>query len=91
MDKAIWIAIISAVVALSSAAFNLWGPIKLRRLSSESDAAQLARRYHEPLARAANDLQSRLYNSLVRGFAGRSQLTRIAAEPSWVHLAPALW
>jgi len=82
METAIWVALISAAVALASAIFTLWGQVKLKRLSSEidnlqqlererRDAAKVARRYHEPLARSAYDLQSRLYNMLAKNFTGR--------------------
>jgi hypothetical protein len=82
METPIWVALISAVVALASAAFTFWGQLKLKRLSSEIDALQerqreqkdaskVARRYYEPLLRSAYDLQSRLYNLLKTDFIGR--------------------
>lgn len=82
METAVWVALISATVALFSAAFTFWSQFKLKRMSVEidglqerererRDAARLARRYHEPLARSAYDLQSRLYNMLSKDFVGR--------------------
>jgi hypothetical protein len=82
MQTAITVALISALVAVSSAAFTFWGQVKLKRLSSEidtlqerererRDAAKVSRKYHEPLARSAYDFQSRLYNMLAKDFAGR--------------------
>jgi hypothetical protein len=82
METPILVACISAAVAVSSAAFALWGQLKLKRLSSEidalqerqreqRDAAKAARRYYEPLLRSAYDLQSRLYNILMTDFVGR--------------------
>ncbi len=82
MQTAITVALISAAVALSSAAFAFWGQVRLKRLSSDidglqerererRDAAKVARKYHEPLARSAYDFQSRLYNLLGKDFAGR--------------------
>jgi hypothetical protein len=79
MDKTIFVALISATTALVSAGFAIWGQVRLRRMSAELDqmvrheadrkeSAKVARRYHEPLARAAYDLQSRLYNILNRNF-----------------------
>src|SRR5687767_14799939 len=82
METSIVVALMSAVVSVSSAAFTFWGQLKLRRLSSEidslqerqreqRDAAKIARRYYEPLLRSAYDLQSRLYNILMTDFVGR--------------------
>lgn len=69
------IALISAAVALTSAGIALWGQTRTTRLAAELESLRLAEqrrfeaertvaRYREPLARAAYDLQSRLYNIL---------------------------
>lgn len=69
------IALISAAVALVSAGLALWGKARTTRLAAELeslrvaeqrrfDAERTAARFREPLARAAYDLQSRLYNIL---------------------------
>jgi hypothetical protein len=75
------VAIISAAVALASAAFTLWGQVRTTRLAAELESLRLAEqrrfeaertaaRYREPLARAAYDLQSRLYNILRQNLLG---------------------
>jgi hypothetical protein len=69
------VALISAAVALASAGFTLWGQARTTQLAAELESLRLAEqrrfeaqrttaRYREPLARAAYDLQSRLYNIL---------------------------
>ncbi|HRK95248.1 MAG TPA: hypothetical protein PK694_02915 [Rhodospirillales bacterium] len=69
------VALVSAAVALISAGFTLWGQIRTTRLAADLEALRLVEqrrfdaektiaRYREPLARAAYDLQSRLYNIL---------------------------
>jgi hypothetical protein len=69
------VALIAAAVALASAGFTLWGQARTTRLAAELESFRLAEqrrfeaertaaRYREPLARAAYDLQSRLYNIL---------------------------
>jgi len=81
MDTALLIAILSAAVALTSAGIGVWSQVRSARLRDEldrlrlaeqrrHDARQLAARYHEPLARAAYDLQSRLFNILRRDLFG---------------------
>lgn len=66
------VALISAAVALASAEFTFWGQARTTRLEAELESLRLAEqrrfeaertvaRYREPLARAAYDLQSRLY------------------------------
>lgn len=73
METHLVVAIIAAIVALSSAAVTIWGQLKSTRLSAELEALRAAEqrraeaektisRYREPLARAAYDLQSRLFN-----------------------------
>jgi hypothetical protein len=69
------VAVVAGLVALGSAAFALWGQIRTARLASdlqalrlteqrEYDTEQTVARYREPLASAAYDLQSRLWNIL---------------------------
>ena len=75
MSSGLVVAIISGAVALLAAGLAVWGQTratrleaKLGRLQSEEErrAAEerTAARYFEPLIRAADDLQSRLYNIL---------------------------
>jgi virulence-associated protein VapD len=67
------IAGLSGVIALASAAIAIWGQIRSTRLAADLERLRIAKRehaeseqnisrYREPLARAAYDLQSRLYN-----------------------------
>jgi hypothetical protein len=75
MQTELIVATVSAVVALSSAVIAIRGQLKTARLSADLErAAKIEERrlesekavskYREPLARAAYDLQSRLYNIL---------------------------
>jgi hypothetical protein len=75
MRTEVLVAIIAAAVALASAGFTLWGQARTTRLAAQLEnlrlveqrrfeAERTAARYREPLARAAYDLQSRLYNIL---------------------------
>lgn len=75
MDPTLIVALISGGVALVSAAVSVWGGTRTTRLSAQLKDVQRAEarraerekttaRYREPLARAAYDLQSRLYNIL---------------------------
>jgi hypothetical protein len=78
MTTELLVALISSAVALCSAALAVWGQFSSARLSAELEELRLAQqrriesekalsRYREPLARAAYDLQSRLYNILEEG------------------------
>lgn len=78
MSTELLVALISAAVALSVAALTVWREIKSRRLEAEFEKWKLTEerrielekalsRYREHLARAAYDLQSRLYNILEQG------------------------
>jgi hypothetical protein len=69
------VALIAGVVAMVSAGLTLRGQVRTAQLESELEGLRLAEqrrfeaeqttaRYREPLARAAYDLQSRLYNIL---------------------------
>ncbi|MEP7013600.1 MAG: hypothetical protein ABJC13_25035 [Acidobacteriota bacterium] len=75
------VALVSAAVALVTLGFTFWGQIRTTRLADKLeslrlaeqrrfDAEQTSARYREPLARAAYDLQSRLYNVLQQDFLG---------------------
>lgn len=79
MDRELIIAIIAALVALAGAAITIWGQVRTARLSSNLQAIardeerrfqaeKTGSRYKQPLATAASDLQSRLYNILELGF-----------------------
>jgi hypothetical protein len=72
------VALISAAVALASAAFTIWGQLRSARLSAELqkseragdrqyEAAKIVSRFREPLAQASFDLQGRLFNILRQG------------------------
>jgi hypothetical protein len=72
------VALISGAVALSSGGLAVWGQSRSQHLSAELEKLKLAEQrrvesekslshYREPLARAAYDLQSRLYNILEQG------------------------
>jgi hypothetical protein len=78
MKTELLVAIISGAVALSAGALAVWGQFRSARLAAEMEELRLAEqrriesektlsRYREPLARAAYDLQSRLYNILEQG------------------------
>jgi hypothetical protein len=75
MSTELLVALTSAAVAVASAGFAFWGQVRTARLKSELEGLRLAEqrrfeaerttaRYREPLARAAYDLQSRLFNIL---------------------------
>ena len=75
MTNELLIALISGAVALFAAALAVWGQFRSARVSAELERIRLTEqkrieseetlsRYREPLARAAYDLQSRLYNIL---------------------------
>ncbi len=72
------VALTSGAIALAAAGIATWGQFKSARLAAELNRLQLMEqtriesekvvaRYREPLARAAYDLQSRIYNILVQG------------------------
>ena len=78
MKTELLVAVISGSVAVSSGLLAVWGQIRVARLSAGLELLKRAEerriesekavsRYREPLARAAYDLQSRLYNILERG------------------------
>jgi hypothetical protein len=82
MGTEIIVALIAAAVAVFSAALTLWGQYRTTLLTNQMEELRAAEqrrlavetseaRYREPLARAAYDLQSRLYNILAQDFMGR--------------------
>lgn len=75
MKTELLVALISGAVALSAGALAVWGQFKSARFAARLEELRLSEqrriesekaifRYREPLARAAYDLQSRLYNIL---------------------------
>lgn len=79
MKSDIFVALLSAVVALVAASVTIWGQVKVARVAAgledlrvseqrRLDKEQVTARYREPLAHAVNDLQSRLYNILQQRF-----------------------
>jgi len=81
MSTELLVALISAAVAVVSAALAFWGQARTARLESELERLRLSEqrrfeaertvaRYREPLARAAYDLQSRLFNILQQNLLG---------------------
>ncbi|MCG3113721.1 MAG: hypothetical protein MCM46_18105 [Candidatus Manganitrophus sp. SB1] len=95
MNTELVVALISGGIALVSAGFAMWGQFTSARLAADLQNLQLAEarrlerektvsRYREPLARAAHDLQSRLYNILAQGFIGLYAENRTERERSYV-------
>ena len=79
MDIDLVVALISGVIAIAAAVLAIWGQLRAARFASELERLRLAEqrrfdkettvaRYREPLAHAAYDLQSRIYNILQRNF-----------------------
>jgi hypothetical protein len=71
---ALLVGLISGAVALAAAGIAVWGQFKIARFAAQQkveerkvDTEKTMSRYREPLARAAYDLQSRLYNILKQG------------------------
>jgi hypothetical protein len=76
------VALISGVIALLAAGLAIWGQMKAAQVSAQLESLRLAEqrrfekestiaRYREPLAQAAYDLQSRIYNIVQRNFLQR--------------------
>lgn len=77
MDKTLILGMTSSVVAIAAAAIAVWGQLRVKRVEAQLDlqkaeagrraeAEQTARRFREPLGRAAYELQSRIFN-IVKG------------------------
>jgi phosphoglycerate-specific signal transduction histidine kinase len=82
MDIDLAVALVSGVIALIAAALAIWGQMKAAHVASQLESLRLAEqrrfekettiaRYREPLAQAAYDLQSRIYNIVQRNFLQR--------------------
>lgn len=78
MNTELKVALIAGAVAIASAGIAIWGQFKSAHLAAELNRLQVEEqdriesektlaRYREPLARAAYDLQSRIYNILEQG------------------------
>src|SRR5450631_1813784 len=77
MDKMLIPSVISSVVAICAAFIAVWGQMRVKRVETQlelqraeasrrADTEQTARRFREPLGRAAYELQSRIFN-IVKG------------------------
>jgi hypothetical protein len=95
MTAELTIPLISSAVALISAGLALWGSSRTARLSAELqalnqdkqrriDSEKALSRYREPLARAAYDLQSRLYNILKKNLISKFFESGSERERSYV-------
>ncbi len=73
MDKSLIPSIISAIVAVGAAVIAIWGQVRVKRVEADlalqkaeadrrAETERTARRFREPLGRAAYDLQSRIFN-----------------------------
>ncbi len=79
MDKTLITGLISSVVAIGAAAIAVWGQLRVKRIEAQlelqkaeagrrAETQQTARRFREPLGRAAYELQSRIFNIVRGGF-----------------------
>ncbi|HME33165.1 MAG TPA: hypothetical protein VKG65_10465 [Terriglobales bacterium] len=79
MDKTLIPSIISAVVAVGAAVIAIWGQVRVKKVELDlafqkaeadrrAETEKTARRFREPLGRAAYDLQSRIFNIVKVGF-----------------------
>jgi len=77
VDKTLITGLISSAVAIAAAVIAVWGQLRVKRVEAQleqqrteagrkAEAQQTARRFREPLGRAAYELQSRIFN-IVRG------------------------
>jgi phosphoglycerate-specific signal transduction histidine kinase len=82
MEIDLVVALISGLIALLAAALAIWGQMKAAHVSAQLESLRLTEqrrfekentiaRYREPLAQAAYDLQSRIYNIVQRNFLER--------------------
>jgi len=78
MDKTLILGVISSVVAIAAAVIAVWGQLRVKRVEAQlalqkaeadrrAETEQTARRFREPLGRAAYELQSRIFNILKNG------------------------
>jgi len=79
MDKTLIPSLISSLVAIGAAVIAVWGQLRVKRVEAHvalqkaeaehrAESEQTARRFREPLGRAAYELQSRIFNIIKRGF-----------------------
>src|SRR5882672_3457566 len=79
MDKTLIPSLISSLVAIGAAVIAVWGQLRVKRVEAHvslqkaeaehrAETEQTARRFREPLGRAAYELQSRIFNIIKRGF-----------------------
>ena len=79
MDKMLIPSVISSAVAICAAFIAVWGQMRVKRVETQlelqraeagrrAETEQTARRFREPLGRAAYELQSRIFNIVKRGF-----------------------
>ena len=79
MDKTLITGLISSIVAIGAAAIAVWGQLRVKRVEAQlelqkeeagrkAETQQTARRFREPLGRAAYELQSRIFNIVRNGF-----------------------
>jgi hypothetical protein len=79
MDKTLIPGLISPIVAIGAAAIAVWGQLRVKRVEAQlelqsaeagrrAETEQTARRFREPLGRAAYELQSRIFNIVNRDF-----------------------
>jgi hypothetical protein len=79
VDKTLITGLISSVVAIGAAAIAVWGQLRVKRIEAQlelqkaeagrrAETQQTARRFREPLGRAAYELQSRIFNIVRGGF-----------------------
>jgi hypothetical protein len=79
-------AVVSAIVAVRQSRVEAEVQEHLMRLERDLRAEEVLKRYREPLAAAAFDLQSRLYNILRQDFLGKFGTGRFADEAMWTTL-----
>jgi hypothetical protein len=79
MDKTVIPSIISAVVAVFAAVVAIWGQVRVKKVEADlalqkaeadrrAETERTARKFREPLGRAAYDLQSRIFNIIKSDF-----------------------
>ena len=79
MDKTLILGMISSAVAIGAAVIAVWGQLRVKRVEAllalqkaeadrRAETKQTARRFREPLGRAAYELQSRIFNMINGGF-----------------------
>ena len=79
-------AVISAIVAIRQSRVEAEVQERLMRLERDLRADEVLKRYREPLAAAAFDLQSRHYNILRKDFLGKFGTGQLADEAMWTTL-----